>query len=52
MPTNPSPDQNEKTPQKPAANELDPGQLDKVTGGLKSGGFKSNKTADPCEGGE
>lgn len=37
---------------KPPQGELDIGALDKVTGGLKSTGLKSTKTADPCEGGE
>lgn len=51
MPTHPR-DQDQKTAKQPASDELDPSQLDKVTGGLKSTGVKSNKTADPCEGGE
>ena len=56
MPTNPSPEQKQKSSKAPKrADELDSGALDKVTGGLKpTGGFKvgGGKTADPCEGGE
>ena len=54
MPSTRTTEQIRETPKakKPASDELDSGALDKVTGGLKPTGFKSTKTADPCEGGE
>ena len=52
MPSKPIPEQIPKTPQTPEQGELEIDALDKVTGGLKPTGFKSTKTADPCEGGE
>ena len=54
--SSPKTEDQSKTSKTPGQEELTSGDLDKVVGGLKKnagiGGPKTNRNADPCEGGE